>query len=161
MNSEEIQKLEKLDYRISKWMYTYGKPLLRFSLALIFIWFGFLKLIDASPADDVVTATAFFFDPDVFIYVLGAWEVLIGIFLCFRKTIRAALILLIFQMPGTFLPLILLPEVTWINFPLELTMEGQYIIKNLVLISAAIVVGGTIREREFVEKDIKSADAEY
>jgi len=50
-------------------------------------------------------------------------------------------------MPGTFLPLVLLPEVCFTNFPFGLTTEGQYIIKNLIIISAAIVVGSTVRDK--------------
>ena len=153
-------KLERLDYKISKWMYTYGKPLLRYSLAITFIWFGYLKVIGASPAAELVARTAFWFDADIFIVVLGVWEMLIGLFLCFKPLLRIAILLLFLQMPGTFLPLILFPEVCFENFPLELTMEGQYIIKNLILISAAIVVGGTLRESELVEKNVKSADSQ-
>ncbi len=85
---------------------------------------------------------------------------LIGLFLCFKPLLRIAILLLFLQMPGTFLPLILFPEVCFENFPLELTMEGQYIIKNLILISAAIVVGGTLRESELVEKNVKSLDSQ-
>ncbi len=66
-------------------------------------------------------------------------------FLLYRPLIRAALFLLFLQMPGTMLPLILLPDVCFTTFPYGLTMEGQYIIKNLVLIGAALVVGGTVR----------------
>ncbi|MFN4764017.1 hypothetical protein ACKGJN_12890 [Gillisia sp. Q332] len=153
-------KLEKLDYKISKWMYKYGKPLLRYSLAITFFWFGYLKVIDASPAQELVARTVFWFDSDIFIVVLGVWEMLIGLFLCFKPLLRIAILLLFLQMPGTFLPLILFPEVCFENFPLELTMEGQYIIKNLILISAAIVVGGTLRESELVEKNVKSADSQ-
>jgi uncharacterized membrane protein YkgB len=49
-------------------------------------------------------------------------------------------------MPGTFLPLILLPEVCFTSFPFGLTLEGQYIVKNLIIISAALVVGSTVRK---------------
>lgn len=160
MPTEELRKLDQIDYRITKWMYTYGKPMLRISLAIVFIWFGALKVVFESPAQDMVAATVYWLDPEWFIPVLGIWEVLIGIFMLFKKTIRLALILLIFQIPGTFLPLIVLPEVCFENFPFVLTTEGQYIIKNLVVISAAIVAGGSIREREFVERDLKSADTE-
>ena len=160
MPTEELKKLDRIDYRVTKWMYTYGKPMLRISLAIVFIWFGALKVVFESPAQDMVAATVYWLDPEWFIPVLGIWEVLIGIFMLFKKTIRLALILLIFQIPGTFLPLIVLPEVCFENFPFVLTTEGQYIIKNLVVISAAIVAGGSIREREFVERDLKSADTE-
>jgi len=67
------------------------------------------------------------------------------VFLLYRPLIRAAVFLLFLQMPGTMLPLILLPDVCFTTFPYGLTMEGQYIIKNLVLIGAALVVGGTVR----------------
>ena len=69
----------------------------------------------------------------------------IGVCLLIRPLIRVAIFLLVLQMPGTMLPLILLPEVCFTSFPLGLTMEGQYIVKNLILISAASVVGGTVR----------------
>ena len=55
------------------------------------------------------------------------------------------LLLLFLQMPGTFLPLVLLPGVCFTELPVGLTMDGQYIVKNLVLISAALVIGGTVR----------------
>lgn len=154
-----MEKIRKLDFRISRWMYVNGKPILRYSLAIIFVWFGYLKIIGESPAGDVVAATVFWFDPEVFIPVLGVWEVLIGLYLCLKITVRLAIFLLVFQMPGTFLPLIILPEVCFTEIPFKLSMEGQYIIKNLIIISAAIVVGGSLREKEFVEHNIKSSDA--
>ena len=49
-------------------------------------------------------------------------------------------------MPGTFLPLVLLPEICFTNFPFGLTLEGQYIIKNLIIISAGLVIGGTVNK---------------
>ena len=58
---------------------------------------------------------------------------------------RITLLLLFLQMPGTALPLVVLPEVVWTVFSFGLTLEGQYIIKNLVLIGAGLVLGGTVR----------------
>jgi uncharacterized membrane protein YphA (DoxX/SURF4 family) len=117
---------------------------LRFSLGVVFIWFGALKPFGDSPANDVIAKTIYWFDPNIFIPVLGYWEVLIGICLIYTPLIRFGLLLLALQMPGTFLPLILRPEICFVNFPFELTLEGQYIIKNLVLIGAAMVVGGRL-----------------
>jgi len=128
-------------------MHRWGLLLLRFSLAVIFIWFGALKPFRISPADELIEKTVYWIDPNVFIPILGIWEVLIGVCLLFRPLIRVALFLLLLQMPGTFLPLVLLPETCFTHVPWAPTMEGQYIIKNLVLISAAIVVGSTVRER--------------
>ncbi len=140
---------ESLDIQVTRWMELHGHRLLRYSLAIIFIWFGALKLFPGlSPAEQLVANTVFWFDPGWFVPVLGAWEVLIGLCLAWRPLIRAALALMALQMAGTFLPLILLPEITWNGF--VPTLEGQYIIKNLVIIAAAIVVGGTVRHKKTV-----------
>jgi uncharacterized membrane protein YkgB len=141
------QEFEKIDLRISGWMEKYGSLLLRISLAIIFIWFGALKPLGISPAEELIKRTVYWFPPDIFVPILGWWEVAIGAGLLFRPLLRFALALLFLQMPGTILPLILLPEVCFTQFPFGLTLEGQYIIKNLILISAAIVVGGTVRSR--------------
>jgi uncharacterized membrane protein YkgB len=143
----EDERFQRLDYMIADWMYRYGRILLRYSLAVIFIWFGLLKSFGVSPAEDLVARTVYWLPPEIFVPVLGWWEFLIGAFLLFRRTIRAALGLLFLQMPGTALPLVLLPEVCFAGSPLVLTLEGQYIVKNLVLISAALVVGGAVRGR--------------
>ena len=141
--------LDGIDRRIAGVMERYGILLLRISLGVIFIWFGALKLFDGlSPAEELVKRTVYWFSPEVFFPILGVWEVLIGVGLLFRPLLRAALLLLFLQMPGTFLPLILLPDVCFTAFPYGLTLEGQYIIKNLILISAALVVGGTVRHRK-------------
>jgi len=143
--------LEHLDAQIAGWMQQYGVRILRIALGIIFIWFGALKPLGLSPAEDLVRNTIYFVDEDFFLIVLGVWEVLIGVGLLFRPFLRIAIALLFLQMPGTMLPLILMPEVCFTVFPYGLTMEGQYIIKNLVLIGAALVVGGTVRDHSSSE----------
>ena len=76
--------------------------------------------------------------------VIGWWEVIIGITFLFKSTTRIAIGLLFLQMVGTLIPLVFLPEVTFQKGSyLMPTLEGQYIIKNLMIISAVLVVGGT------------------
>ena len=134
-----------LDHWIRTWMSTWGIPLLRYSLGIIFIWFGALKPLGISPAQELVANTVYWFsDPHQFLPILGVWEMLIGITMCIRPLLRLSIFLLFLQMPGTFLPLVLLPDVCFTDFPWGLTLEGQYIIKNLIIISAALVVGGTV-----------------
>lgn len=142
-----IEPLNRIDQRIAGLMDKYGRFFLRISLAIIFIWFGALKFLGMSPAEELVRRTVYWFQPDIFVPVLGWWEVAIGIGLLIRPLIRVSILLLFLQMPGTMLPLILLPDVCFTQFPLGLTLEGQYIIKNLILISAALVVGGTVRRK--------------
>lgn len=139
--------IKKIDKLISRYMFIYGIIFLRFSIGLIFIWFGFLKPFGISPAQELVTNTVYWFDDKVsFVKFLGWWEVVIGITMCIKPLIRISIFLLFLQMPGTFLPLVLLPEICFTNFPFGLTLEGQYIIKNLIIISAGLVIGGTVNK---------------
>lgn len=141
---------DRIDLRITRWMARYSLDILRFALGVVFIWFGALKFFPGlSPAEELVRNTIYFFDPDLVLPVLAAWEVLIGIgFLSgffTNKLQRLTILLLFMQMVGAALPLVLLPEVCWTNFPFVLTLEGQYIVKNLVIIGSALVLGATVR----------------
>ena len=146
-------QLDALDRRISAIMARYGTLAVRVSFGIIFIWFGILKPLGVSSAAPLVRATVPwlpFFGVDAWVGIIGWWEVAIGVCFLFHKTIRVAIALLFLQMVGTFLPLILLPEVAFQagRIPWGPTLEGQYIIKNLMIISAALVVGGTLRRVE-------------
>ncbi len=140
--------LANIDQKITNWMARTGPLVLRVGLGIVFFWFGMLKFFPGlSPAESLVRNTIYFFNPDVFIIILAAWETLIGIGLISGKLMRVTLLLLFLQLPGTALPLILLPEVVWNTFPFGLTLEGQYIVKNLVLIGAGLVLGGGLHNR--------------
>lgn len=152
MSSIEDRLIERLglgplDRRIAGWMRRNALSVLRYGLAVIFIWFGILKPLGISPAEDLVRSVVYVVPPDFFVPFLGWWEVAIGVGLLYRPLNRTAIFLLFLQMPGTLLPLVLLPEVCFTQAPWGLTLEGQYIIKNAVLIGAALAVGGTVRER--------------
>src|SRR3989338_10511683 len=133
-----------IDPIISGWMSRHGHFFLRISMGIIFIWFGLLKSFGQSPVNDLVARTVYWFNPQIFIPILGWWEVAIGVCFLFHRLIRIGVFLLFLQIGGTFLPLVILPEVCFQKFPFILTMEGQYIVKNLLIISAAIVIGGTV-----------------
>jgi uncharacterized membrane protein YphA (DoxX/SURF4 family) len=142
--------LSELDRRIAAFMERWGVLALRISLGLIFIWFGILKPLGLSPAQPLIEATVDWMPgltPAQWVAAIGWWEVAIGLAFLVRRTIRLAIALLAVQMVGTFMPLVVLPEVTFQpgRYPVGPTIEGQYIIKNLLIISAALVVGGTVR----------------
>ena len=137
---------ENLDKRIVKWMKKEGVLFLKLSLAVVFIWFGALKVIGTSPANELVARIVYWVSPDWFVPFLGWWEILIGLCLLYKPLIRFGIFIMAIQMMGTFLPLVLLPEVVYNGSLFSLTLEGQYIIKNLVLISAAIVIGSHARD---------------
>jgi uncharacterized membrane protein YphA (DoxX/SURF4 family) len=135
---------ERLDRIISDTLWRIGVPLLRVALGIVFVWFGTLKLTGASPALEVVTRTVYWFDPSVFVPVLGWWEVAIGVCLAIPSLTRIGIFLLAAQFPGTFLPLVLLPEVCFQDHWWNLTLEGQYIVKNLIILGSAFVLGGLV-----------------
>lgn len=146
-------RLEALDRRIVEFMRRWGILALRLSLGVIFIWFGILKPLGLSAAAPLVLATVDWMpllDPSQWLHLIGWWEVAIGVTFLFHQTLRIAIALLALQMVGTFMPLVLLPDVTFQagHLPYAPTVEGQYIIKNLLIISAALVVGGTVRSME-------------
>lgn len=134
----------RADAVIIGFLQNFGLTAVRLALGITFIWFGGLKPFGLSPAQDLVAATVYWSNPDIIVPLLGLWEVAIGVCLLFAPLNRLGLALLALQMPGTFLPLVLLPEVCFTVFPLGLTLEGQYIVKNLVIIGAALIVGSAV-----------------
>jgi len=154
--------LDRLDRGIIKNMRNVSIPAIRLSFGVIFIWFGILKPLGLSSAEGLLKATVIwlpFGSPDIWLIIIGFWEVVIGIFFLFKATTRIAIVLLLLQMGGTFMPLIVLTEVTFQanNFFLP-TLEGQYIIKNLMIISAALVLGGEIKTPKLKRENIADTD---
>jgi uncharacterized membrane protein YkgB len=145
------QRLDPVDIRLTTWMARHGVTLTRLALGVVFLWFGAIKFVpDWSPAADLATRTISRLSfgaigPSISLPLLAAWESLIGLGLLSGRLLRLTLLLLFVQMPGTMMPLVLFPAETFRIFPYAPTLEGQYIIKNLVLISAAIVIGATVR----------------
>ncbi|WP_264778576.1 DoxX family membrane protein [Deinococcus aetherius] len=133
------------------WWARHGITLLRLSLGLIFFWFGVQKFFPGlSSAEALATRTISFLTfgwvpPQVSLPVLATWECAIGLGLLTGRLLRLTLVLLFVQMAGTFLPLLFFPHETFKIVPLVPNLEGQYILKNLVLVSAALVVGATTR----------------
>jgi uncharacterized membrane protein YkgB len=145
------KQLDPIDIRLTGWMARHGVTITRLALGLVFLWFGAIKFVPGwSPAADLASRTigrlSFgIIDPAIGLPILAAWESLIGLGLLSGRFLRITLLLLFVQMPGTMMPLILFPSETFRVFPYAPTLEGQYIIKNLVLVGAAIVIGATVR----------------
>lgn len=143
-----MPSLHKIDQFISNFMHRWGYFAIRLSFAIIFIWFGVLKPLGLSEAESLVLKTVAWlpiFSPKTWLSIIGWWEVIIGISFLFKSTTRIAIGLLFLQMTGTFMPLFLLSDITFQdgNFLLP-TLAGQYIIKNLMIISGALVIGGRV-----------------
>jgi putative oxidoreductase len=143
-----LDRFDYLDDRVIGVLARWAIPLLRVSLGAVFLWFGSLKIARVSPVADLVARTVYWVDPSWFVPVLGAVEVAIGAGLLTGRVLRTVLALFWLQMLGTFLVLVIQPEVAFQRGnPLLLTVEGEFVVKNLVLLSAGMVVGSTVRKR--------------
>ena len=137
---------ERLDQFMIQWMSAYGTLLLRTALAVVFIWFGALKIFGVSPVKELVGHTVYWVSPERFVPFLGLWEALVGLGLLLGIALRLTLFLLFAQMAGTFLVLLVRPEIAFLGGnPLLLSVEGEFVVKNLVLIAAGVVIGGSVR----------------
>jgi uncharacterized membrane protein YkgB len=143
----------KVDSVIVRWMAQHGLTLLRVSVGIVFFWFGALKLIPGvSPAEALIRDSLPFLPMDLFIPILAIWEMIIGLGFIVGKFMRLIILLMLLQMVGAASPIFLNPSSVFVKFPFVLTLEGQYIIKNAVLVSAAFVIGATVRGGQLTEK---------
>ena len=122
----------------------------------MFLWFGLLKFVPGASAAEALAGrtieilTFGLLEPSVSVAMLAAWEGLIGLGLVAGRQLRATLLLLVVQLLGTLTPLAFFPAETFARLPYAPTLEGQYILKNVVLISAGLVIGATARGGRFV-----------
>lgn len=146
-----IWKFRLTEDRMIGWWALHGITLLRLSLGVVFFWFGVLKFFPGvSVAQALATHTISVLSfglvpPAVSLPLLATWECAIGLGLLSGCFLQLTVLLLLAQMAGTFLPLLFFPRETFNVFPLVPTLEGQYIIKNLVLVSAGLVIGAASR----------------
>jgi putative oxidoreductase len=146
MAERSWRRLERLDRRILAFLERAALPLLRVSLGLVFVWFGVLKIAGETPVTELVADTVYWVDPSWFVPLLGVFEVVVGIGLLLGRLLRIVLALFALQMMGTFLVLVIQPEVAFQDGnPLLLTTEGEFVIKNLVLLSAGLVIGSRLK----------------
>ena len=151
MKFNPLPYYESADRAITQWMAQNGIFLLRVSIGLIFIWFGALKFFPgASPAETLAGSSieilSFGLVPAAIgLPILAAWECLIGVGMFVPRFMRFTILLLYVQMLGTFSPVVIMPDMVFETAPLVLTIEGQYIIKNVVVIASALVIGATAR----------------
>ncbi|MGI8520187.1 MAG: DoxX family membrane protein [Actinomycetota bacterium] len=140
------RRLEKIDTRILALLERFAPPLLRLSLGIVFVWFGILKITGQTPVGEMVADTVFWLNPDWFVPLLGVFETLVGVGLLLGRGLRLVLALFVLQMMGTFLVLVVQPDVAFQDGnPLMLTTEGEFVVKNLVLLSAGLMIGSRLR----------------
>ena len=116
----------------------------RFSLFLIYFWFGVLKIFGQSPASQLVkdlfdVTLSNFLSFSTFFVLFSFFEIAIGISFLFPKLTKISLYATFLHIITTFIPLLFLSNQTWSALFVP-TFEGQYIIKNLLIISLALMI---------------------
>lgn len=140
----------RVEERIRSFAATHTQLFLRLSLAFVFCGFGVLKLFPGgSPAEHLAGETLRFLSlgklsPLVGVPLLGLFELSIGFAVLFKPGARFTIPALLLHMAGTLTPLFVFPHAVFTQFPLP-TLVGQYILKNFVLIAAALAILGAPR----------------
>lgn len=144
-------KLKDIDRRVIEFFRRTFLPFARVALFVIFFWFGFLKLFGLSPASPLAQAltaqtvgTQYF---DVLFWILALIECIIGILFLIPKATRVVIPLLFVHMTVVCAPLVLIPSHVWTGFMVP-TLEGQYIVKNIVIVAVAIGIAAQVRPLE-------------
>lgn len=119
----------------------FSVPLLRIALGVVFVWFGALKVAGVTPVGDLVAGAVPWFDPAWFVPALGAFEVVLGLLLMSGRLVGWTCAAMIAHLCGTFLVYVTQPDVAFQGGnPLLMTTEGEFVAKNIVLITAGLVV---------------------
>jgi uncharacterized membrane protein YkgB len=140
-----LRRLEAVDRSVRERLVRLGPPLLRVSLGIVFVWFGMLKVVGASAVGGLVASTVPF-DASWFVPALGVLEVAIGLAFIAGRFLRLALPIFALQLVGTLLVLLVLPDIAFEqDNPLMLSLVGEFVVKNLVLLSAGIVVASKVK----------------
>ena len=140
-----IVRAEALGQEVSR----YTVPLLRISLGIVYIWFGALKVFDVTPVGQLVAKTVPFLPEKLFVPGLGVFEVLLGLGLIVGRYLGIVALLMCAHLAGTFLVLVTQPQEAFQHGnPLMLSMTGEFVVKNVVLITAGLLLATRPRERE-------------
>jgi len=143
VNNSLASMVFHVDEFLLRVLHRWSIPALRLALGLIFLWFGALKILGSSPVIQLIQETFTFLPIRVFVLTLGVWEMLIGIGIIMKRALRCVLALLVAHLIGTFVALWLNPQHFFVQgFPLFLTADGEFVMKNLVFIAATLVVAG-------------------
>jgi uncharacterized membrane protein YkgB len=130
------------DSRIGKKIRHQAIPILRISIGIVYFWFGLLKIFNVSPIAYIIQESYVFLPFPLSLILLGVWETVIGLALIFKRFIRITIFSLWLQMIGIFGSIVLAPYLFYQTYFFIPTIEGEFVIKNVIIIAASLVVVG-------------------
>jgi putative oxidoreductase len=147
--------VEAWESAIHRWLMRYSITVLRISMGAVVLGFGFLKYFPGvSPAEDLALATThlltFGLVPavvpnSVAIVLIATLECAIGLLLITGRWLRLTIVLLVVQLTGILSPAVLLAGREFAGPYHMPTLEGQYVLKDVILFAAAMVIATTVR----------------
>jgi putative oxidoreductase len=140
--------ISELEHRVAALVRPFSLLMLRVSLGVVFVWFGALKVANVTPVGALVAGTVPWVDAAWFVPLLGAVEVVVGVALIAGRRLTIVSFVLVAHLTGTLLVLVMQPQVAFQHGnPLLLTTEGEFVMKNVVLISAGLVLASRLQAR--------------
>ena len=150
--------ISELEHRVATLVRPFSLLMLRVSLGVVFVWFGALKVANVTPVGALVAGTVPWVDAAWFVPLLGTVEVVVGIALIAGRRLTAVSFILVAHLTGTLLVLVMQPQVAFQHGnPLLLTTEGEFVIKNIVLISAGLVLASRLKARPVEQSEFDLA----
>lgn len=138
-----FEQISRLTDQVGLLAFRVAPTMVRVGLGLVYLWFGALKVVGRSDVFSLVAGTLPFLNPNVFVPVLGVIECFIGLGLIFGKMPRFVFVVVVFHLLGTFLTIFTVPNMLWHDHnPLLMSTDGEFVFKNIVLISAVLVLLG-------------------
>ena len=140
-----IKELYRIESTILPRLASLGHFWERILLGTLFFWFGLLKITDHTSASSLIAKSVYWFEPQIVVPFLGYWEITMGIALLYRQLLRLAILLFIIRLPGTFLALYYHYNECFSGSIFLPTIQGQYLLKEIALVGAALVIAGSIK----------------
>lgn len=136
-----MNNIDRYEQAITAFLRRWSLPLLRVSLGIVYVWFGALKIAGASPVLGLIQNLYSSYPEPLFCVIIGIWELLVGLGFLSGKFLRTTIVLMLAQMGGVMSGLFMRPDLFFQDAnPLLLTYDGEFLIKNLVLIAASLVI---------------------
>lgn len=139
--TQQTQAATDIQRTVHRLLQTYATTALRWAVGTVYVWFGALKLFQVTPVGDLVRDAVPFATPGWFVPALGAVEIVMGLWFVAGRSLHRLLPLFFVHMLGTFSVLVFLPGQAYQHYrPWELTMTGEFVVKNIVLLTAGLFV---------------------
>jgi uncharacterized membrane protein YphA (DoxX/SURF4 family) len=156
------ERYDHVEAAAAAFLARHSLTILRVCMGVVYVWFGALKAVHGlSPIEDFIRTALPFLPGDLFLPFLAVWEVVIGLGFISGKFTRVTVALMLAQMGGAMSPLVLRPDLVFAHFPYAWTLVGQYIFKDIILVSASLVIlttargGGLVSHKEALQQDRK------